>query len=291
MQAYGPTVQEVNPTTTNSAQVSEVAQVIRFPQPWFFDLGLQPRALALACAIAQWTLKKGWCYYSAADLATRLGWSARTVERALGDLRKAEILNRNRRGIRLLPPAEMPASTAATVGKKKRTTDNGGGATTRPIEIFTDTKKKRVASSNPVALPNAEPDPKPQPLSLSLNSPEVKKTEIGLVDFVTERNGTLPRSSFKRKCEIRDRLQEGHTLQELEDAIIGIRDHRWAKENGYWGDPIKAALKDSRFERCRDAGRECREEDERENNRGKNNPIFALREAEAEIHRRWREET
>ena len=108
-------------------------RVLRFPRPWLFDVKLSPRALALACAIVQWTLpsnRGGFCFYSARKLGELLGWSRPTVERALADLRAADILETARRGRRIVAP--VMASSINGDGPKMGNSINADGTLNEP---------------------------------------------------------------------------------------------------------------------------------------------------------------
>jgi len=299
MQGYGSTAQEVNPTTINPAHPS--AHVIPFPVEkyvkghyWLRDLvGLHHWGYALD--VLDHHFYDGWCYFTNKTFSRRWDVSARTVQRIMAEFSKLEVLEsrwvETNTGWQLRRRIVQPADTAVVPPDTSVATGDKNVVPIHKEDVLPRSKnKKREARNDVVALLNAEPNPKPQPPpSLGVNSTEVKSIEIRLVDFVTEHNGKLPRSSFRRRCEIRDRVSEGATDQDFDDALLGIRNDSWARENDYWSDPVRAALKDSRFERYRDAGRQIRGEQERENNR--DNPVFALREAEAEVWRRWREGT
>lgn len=120
-----PSVQQSSPVPKD--------RVLRFPRPWLFDLKLSPRALALACAIVQWTLpsnRGGYCFYSARKLGELLGWSRPTVERALADLRAADILETARRGRRIVAPV-MQSSINGDCPKTGNSI-NADGTLTKP---------------------------------------------------------------------------------------------------------------------------------------------------------------
>lgn len=108
-------------------------RVLRFPRPWLFELQLQPRALALACAIVQWTLpsnRGGYCFFSARKLAERLGWSEATVKRAFADLRAAGILETARRGRRIVSPVTQHRVNAEPIEAENRV--NGEPTLSKP---------------------------------------------------------------------------------------------------------------------------------------------------------------
>ena len=203
-------------------------EVIRFPRPWLFGLQLKPRALALACAIVQWTLKRGWCYYSATDLARRLGWSARTVERGLADLVQAQILERNRRGIRIVPPQQTIIKTVESsdnaaapsdnaVGNKIRTSDNGGGATKH-----TDLKKKQPIQEEREGQSFMEKPAHNLDVTLSTLEKASRDQDVE----------SDPRTQRKRRWEVRDALRDGWTPQELQFALVGALEDGWALRHG-----------------------------------------------------------
>ncbi len=215
------------------------AEVIRFPRPWLFELQLKPRALALACAIVQWTLKKGWCFYSASDLARRLGWSARTVERGLADLAQAQILERNRRGIRIVPPQQTIIKTVESSdnaalpsdnpgGNKRRTSDNGGGATKH-----TDLKKKQPIQEEREGQCSIERST--HDLDEILSSLQQASRDQGVEPD--------PRTRRKRGWEVRDALRDGWTPEELQFALLGTLDDGWALRHGV--DPIAHAARNT----------------------------------------------
>lgn len=127
-------------------------EALTSPRQWLFERKLKPRELATASAIIQWTLK-GWCWYSAKELAERTGWGRATVERAIAGLIKKGIAERNggrgKKGIRIpdrsinaegLEAAETPSmvreATLRTDGTDPsmvmETTLNGDGATREP---------------------------------------------------------------------------------------------------------------------------------------------------------------
>jgi len=234
---------------------TDADNIVRFPRPWMFELNLQPRALALTLAISQWTLKKGWCYYSASQLAQRLGWSERTVKRGFADLRAAGILDRHRRGVRLVPPLSPPR--ASTVTDKKRKGDNGGPATKEPIKTFTEPKRKERASSNPVAELKAEPDIEPLALVSSdsrdreiqeqtqkrQDGEKISDIEARLDDCARDANAAPTNPKAGRRFEIRDALAKGHTADVLVEAVDRAASDPWVVENEAWGDIVSHVCK------------------------------------------------
>jgi len=238
------------PTPRNT----DADNIVRFPRPWMFELNLQPRALGLALAISQWTLKKGWCYYSASQFAQRLGWSERTVKRGFADLRGAGILDRHRRGVRLVPPLSPPR--ASTVTDKKRKGDNGGPATKEPIKILTEPRRKERASSNPVAEVKAEPDIEPLALvssdSQDRESQNHQKRQDGeslsdiearLDDCARESNATPTNKKAGRLFEIRDALGKGHSPDALVLAVDRAAADPWVVKHEAWGDIVAHTCK------------------------------------------------
>lgn len=241
-------------TLRTSADTAD--NIVRFPRPWMFELNLQPRALALALAITQWTLKKGWCYYSAAELARRLGWSERTVKRGLADLRAAGILDRHRRGVRLVPPLSPPR--ASTVTDKKRKGDNGGPATSKePIKILTEPKRKERAPSNTVAELNAEPDIEPLALVSSDSQDRESQNhqnqerqyveslsdiEAKLDKRASDANAAVQHPKAGRRFEIRDALAK-YTPDKLAEAVERAASSPWVIKCEGWGDIVAHVCK------------------------------------------------
>lgn len=143
---------------------------LRSPRPWIFDLGLKPRALGLACAIIQWTLPDGWCWFSIRKLAERLRWSPRTTQRGYSDLIRSGVARRRGgKGKLGICIADRPTVANAGVSEKDQTVAtvantgvivtppltqtvaNGGTATIQPIKHPIQRKKRGKKKATPVA--------------------------------------------------------------------------------------------------------------------------------------------
>jgi len=231
-------------------------KVLRFPRNWLYGCHLKPRALGLAVAISDWQLKgdgagTGWCFYPAArkdpelvSLAKNLGWSERSVERAMAELRTAGVLDcngpwsrkHNRRGFRLVPPGHLSAQETTTTAKGggPATAKSGGPHLFSKVLLDEVDPEERELSCDDIAEVNKEISAEPPPASLPRNCFEKKKAPPSLSSTVTTTTELV--ADFNARAEAkglpnRERVtpglekaiaETGETVEQLRPVVVGL---------------------------------------------------------------------
>jgi len=239
-----------------SAEAKPATEVLRFPRPWLFELQLKPRALALACALVQWTLpsnRGGFCFYSARKLGDLLGWSVPTVERALADLRAAGVLETARRGRRIVAPVMDPPINGD--GPERENPINGDGTLNEPSSL-TEPRTEGKLSSTVVAEVKIEPIKTP-----SKNSSRLQNQADELItlfnEFATACEHPKRESPTRKLLDAVERFEGDE--QAARDAVAGLffEDDGWQLDHD--GGIVQALKRAAYFGPI---GREVREKQE-----------------------------
>lgn len=131
------------------------------------------------------------------------------------------------RNVPKAPALRLPIQGTKLIQEREELPGNGGG--------------KQQEETRPGAPPETRTPSRPARVSRDSE----QETETRLLQEA-EAKGFKLAPNQKRRWDIRDALRDGLTPDELSTALSRTLKNRWAQENGYWGDPVKHAVKHAR---------------------------------------------